>query len=227
MGIKVIAFDADDTLWENEHYFKRVEDSFCELLSEYLPATQVQQELNKAALANISLYGFGIKSFMLTMIEAGLSVAEGSGGQQLVREIIALGKQMLNEPVEVMPGVEAVLRHLQRDYKLIVATKGDLLDQERKLQKSGLLPYFHHVEIMSDKDEHNYRKLVKHLDVAPEEFLMIGNSLKSDILPVLKIGGNGIHIPYHITNIHEQVTASIDNDRFRSFVSIEAVLTVL
>ena len=138
-----------------------------------------------------------------------------------------LGRQMLNQPIELLDGVEDVLTELKDKYRLVVATKGDLLDQERKLKKSGLTDYFHHVEVMSEKDEPNYLKLLKHLDIQPEEFLMIGNSLKSDVLPVLNIGGHAIHVPFHITWAHEQIEDSIDNERFKNVEGIIEVLGVL
>ena len=133
----------------------------------------------------------------------------------------------MNEPIELLEGVEQVLQTLQGKYKLVVATKGDLLDQERKLKKSNLTQYFHHVEIMSEKDEGSYRKLVKHLDIQPEELLMIGNSLKSDILPVLRIGGHAIHVPYHITWVHEMIESQIEHKNFKTVNYIREILQYL
>lgn len=227
MSYKVIAFDADDTLWDNEHYFKQNEDAFCELLCQYLPGEQVLEILNTTSAANLSLYGFGIKGFVLSMIEACLKVSDGRCSSDLIRRIIELGKTMLDEPVGLLEGVEEVLAGLRDKYRLIVATKGDLLDQERKLSKSGLLSYFHHVEIMSAKNEKAYTKLVKHLDVVPAEFLMVGNSLKSDVIPVLNIGAHAIHIPYHITSIHERVEAPVEDPGFRSLSHIRDLLQLL
>lgn len=227
MKIKVIAFDADDTLWENEHYFKGVEDRFCELFEEFHPQEHVRESLNKVSLANVPLYGFGIKSFTLSIMETCLHLSETSCDKVLMGKVIELGKKMLTEPVDVMDGVEDTLKYLQNRYKLILATKGDLMDQERKLKKSGLLPYFHHVEIMAEKHEANYSKLITQFDIRPEEFLMVGNSLKSDILPVLNIGGNVIHIPYHTTNIHEQADADIDNPRYSTVDNIRCILQLM
>ena len=131
---------------------------------------------------------------------------------------------MLNQPIELLDGVEEVLENLKGKYRLVVATKGDLLDQERKLKKSNLTGYFHHVEVMSEKDDANYLKLIKHLDIQPDELLMIGNSLKSDVMPVLNVGGYAIHVPYHITWAHEQIEHTIDNERFKSVENIKEVL---
>ena len=199
MPIKVIAFDADDTLWVNEPYFRDTENKFCSLLEDYLPHHTILQELFKTEMDNLALYGYGIKGFMLCMIETALRITNNKLDNAILNHIIDLGKEMLEKPIELLDGVETVLQELKGKYKLVVATKGDLLDQERKLKKSGIEHYFHHIEIMSDKQEADFTKLIKHLDVEPGEFLMLGNSLKSDVLPVLAIGGHGVHIPYHIT----------------------------
>jgi putative hydrolase of the HAD superfamily len=134
---------------------------------------------------------------------------------------------MLDKPIELLQGVEQVLAALQGKYRVILATKGDLLDQERKLKKSGLAHYFHHIEIMSDKQEADYQKLIKHLDIQPNELMMIGNSLKSDVLPVLNIGGYGVHIPYHITWAHEKVEKNIEHDNFMSIQTLTEILPLL
>ncbi len=227
MNIKVIAFDADDTLWVNEPYFRESEQKFCALMAEYASERDLERELLKVEIANLGLYGYGIKGFILSMMEAALQISGGTINAQCVAQILALGREMLNRPIELLDGVEEVLAVLKPKYRLVVATKGDLLDQERKLRKSGLTDYFHHVEVMSEKDEPNYLKLLKHLDIQPEEFLMIGNSLKSDVLPVLNIGGHAIHVPFHITWAHEQIEDSIDNERFKNVEGIKEVLGVL
>ncbi|RYU91481.1 HAD family hydrolase [Mucilaginibacter terrigena] len=227
MNIKVIAFDADDTLWVNEPYFRQTEEQFCVLLQQYASVHELERELLKIELANLPLYGYGIKGFILSMIEAAMKITQNTLSIDVVRQIMDLGKQMLNQPIELLDGVEEVLETLKGKYRLVVATKGDLLDQERKLKKSGLNPYFHHIEIMSEKDDANYLKLIKHLDIKPEELLMIGNSLKSDVMPVLNIGGHAVHVPYHITWAHEQIEHSIDNERFKSAVTIKDILAYL
>ncbi|MDB5116198.1 MAG: family hydrolase [Mucilaginibacter sp.] len=224
MNIKVIAFDADDTLWVNEPYFRASEESFCTLLEEYLPRHELERELLKIEIANLGLYGYGIKGFVLSMIETAMTVTNNMISAKTIEQIIDLGKQMLNQPIELLDGVEEVLNTLKGRYRLVVATKGDLLDQERKLRKSNLNNYFHHVEIMSEKDDANYLKLIKHLDIQPSELLMVGNSLKSDILPVLNVGGYAIHVPYHITWAHEEIEQSIDSGMFKSVECIRDVL---
>lgn len=227
MHIKVIAFDADDTLWINEPYFQETENKFCALLEDYLPQHTLIKELFKTEIQNLPLYGYGIKGFMLSMIETALRISDNTLNIEVIAKAIAFGKELLEKPIEMLEGVEEVLKSLKPNYKLVVATKGDLLDQERKLKKSGLEHYFHHIEIMSDKQETDYLKLIKHLDIQPSEFLMIGNSLKSDILPVLSIGGHGVHIPYHTTWAHEQVEHNIEHDNFRQVQNITEILPSL
>ena len=224
MPIKVIAFDADDTLWINEPYFYETERHFCRLLEDYLPHHTVSRELLQVEIQNLSLYGYGIKSFMLSMIETALKVSNKTITLDAIEKIIGLGKDLLAKPIELIDGVEEVLIHLKKNYRLVVATKGDLLDQERKLKNSGIEHYFHHIEIMSDKQEKDYLKLIRHLDIQLQEFLMIGNSLKSDVLPVLAIGGHGYHIPYHTTWAHEQVEHTIEHPNFKQLTSIQEIL---
>ncbi len=227
MSIKVIAFDADDTLWVNEPYFRETEDKFCALLEDYLPHHSVAKELFKTETQNIPAYGYGIKGFMLSMIETALRVSDHTVSPRVMEKIIEYGKELLEKPIEILDGVEEVLQQLKGHYRLVVATKGDLLDQERKLKKSGLEHYFHHIEIMSDKQEADYRKLIRHLDIQPDEFLMIGNSLKSDCMPVLAMGGHAIHVPYHTTWAHEQIDHTLEHVNFREAEKIKDILPSL
>jgi putative hydrolase of the HAD superfamily len=222
--IKVIAFDADDTLWHNESYFQETEKKFCVLLENYLPQHTVARELLQTEIKNISLYGYGIKAFMLSMIETAIRITDKSIPNEAIEKIIEYGQELLNKPVDLMDGVEEVLQQLKGKYRLVMATKGDLLDQERKLKKSGLENYFHHIEIMSEKKEDDFKKLIKHLDIPSHQFAMIGNSLKSDIVPVLNLGGHGFHIPYHVTWAHERVETQIENERFKVLNSIHELL---
>ena len=222
--ISVIAFDADDTLWVNEPFFRESEQKFSRLLAAYESESQVMTILFETEIRNLALYGYGIKGFMLSMIETILTVTEHKATPELFERALAIGKEMFDKPVELLPGVEEVLKKLYGKYRLVVATKGDLLDQERKLKKSGLHHYFHHIEIMSDKQESDYEKLVKHLDCPVNEFLMIGNSLKSDVLPVLAIGGNAIHIPFHTTWLHEHVEDEIVHNNFYQMTALADIL---
>lgn len=227
MSLKVIAFDADDTLWVNEPYFQETERKFCALLEDYIPHHTVSKELFKVEVQNLSLYGYGIKGYILSMIEAALSISNKTIGIEIIEKILEYGKELLNKPIELLDGVEDVLKALSGRYRLVVATKGDLLDQERKLKKSGIQHYFHHVEIMSDKQEADYVNLIRHLDIPPEDFMMIGNSIKSDILPVLAVGGYAVHVPYHTTWAHEHVESRVEHDRFRQIQHINEILPEL
>jgi putative hydrolase of the HAD superfamily len=226
---KVIGFDADDTLWVNEPYYRETEDAFCELLSAYGTPEKISRELFKTEMHNLELYGFGAKAFMLSLIETSLKVSNHKLDPAVIQDIIQLGKDQLNKPIEILDGVTPVLEELCRmEFTLIVATKGDLLDQERKLKKSRLETYFHHIEIMSDKKEPDYLKLLKHLEIRPEDFLMVGNSIKSDIHPVLNIGGYAVHIPFHITWQHEEVPAhEMDHERFHKIDHISMIPDLL
>ena len=222
--IKIIAFDADDTLWHNEMFFREFEEKFCQLLEEFLPPHTVSRELLKQEIMNLDYYGYGIKSVVLSMIETAINISDKNIPVSAIETIVQYGKEMMMKPVELLDGVEDVLSTLKGKYKLVVATKGDLIDQERKLRKSGIMHYFHHIEIMSDKKEKDFQKLISHLDIKPEEFLMIGNSLKSDVLPVLNLGGHGIHIPYHVTWEHEIIDANVSHANFKKAQHIKEIL---
>jgi len=225
--ITTIAFDADDTLWVNEPYFQEAEKEFCALLEDYLPQHSVSQELFKTEMKNLHLYGYGVKGFMLCMIETVSRISEGTASIQLINRTIEIGQELLQKPIELLEGVAETLDALKGKYRLVVATKGDLLDQERKLKNSGLQDYFHHIEIMSNKKESDYQKLLKHLDCKPEHFLMLGNSIKSDVLPVLEIGGFAAHIPYHVTWSHEQHEHHLEHSNFMELKSIDKILRYL
>ena len=183
----IIFFDADDTLWVNETYFREAEEEVGYLLSHYETPNKIDQELFRMEIKNLPVYGYGVKGFILSMIEMALELSNNAVSNEIIGKILDIGKGMISRPIELMDGVEDVLKALSKDYKLIVVTKGDLLDQERKLEKSGLIDYFHHVEVVSEKQEANYSKLLKHLEINPVEFLMVGNSLKSDILPLIVV----------------------------------------
>ena len=225
--IKAIAFDADDTLWVNETFFRDAEVAFAKHLAAYGDQDEIVQKLLDTEIKNLDTYGYGIKGFTLSMLETAHRLMGKKMNAETIDFILNKGKQMLAEPVELLPYIEEVLDQLSKKYKLVVATKGDLLDQERKLIKSGLIDYFHHVEIVSDKKETQYKKLVIHLDIQPQEFLMIGNSLKSDVIPVLAMGGHAFHIPFHTTWSHEQVDEEINHSKFKALKSARELLDIL
>ncbi|MFN9114173.1 MAG: HAD family hydrolase [Bacteroidota bacterium] len=227
MKLKVIAFDADDTLFVNEPYFQETEEKFCALMSDYLSHQGLSQELFKTEIANLDLYGYGIKGYILSMIEAAMRISNNTISLEVIEKIIILGKELLQKPIELLDGVEDTLKALQGQYKLVVATKGDLKDQQRKLHDSGLGPYFHHIEVMADKQELNYQKLLKRLDIEPHEFFMVGNSLKSDVLPVLAIGGYAVHIPFHTTWEHEKIHHKVEHPNFKTLENIADVVPLL
>ncbi len=227
-NIKVIGFDADDTLWVNETYFREAEEAFVKLLSEYETPNKIDQELFKVEMKNLKLYGYGVKAFILSMVEAALDLSNNTISHQSIEKILNIGKDMIDKPVELLDGVEDVLKTMSKKYRLILATKGDLLDQERKLEKSGLTKYFHHIEVLSDKKEENYSKLLNHLDINPPEFLMVGNSLKSDILPLVNIKANAIHVPFHTTWAHEEVSEKETNGKaYKTIGHISEVIKLL
>lgn len=227
MNIKVIAFDADDTLFVNEPYFQETEEKFCGLMNDYLSKQGISQELFKVEIDNLPLYGYGIKGYILSMIEAAMKISNKTISIQVVHKILEYGKELLQRPIELLDGVEETLQALHGKYKLVVATKGDLLDQRRKLHNSGLGHYFHHIEVMSDKQEKDYHDLLGRLEIQPEEFFMIGNSLKSDVLPVLGIGGHAVHIPFHTTWAHERIDHEVKHENFKTVGKITEVLPFL
>lgn len=205
--IKVIAFDADDTLWENQPYFDEVEEKLCSILSEYGWSGHIREELFRTEMRNMDELGYGAMAFTLSMIETALEVSGNRIPAGKVSEIYALGRSLLRIPATPLEGVSETLERLSESgaFRLILITKGNMLDQQRKLDRSGLRGFFSHVEIVSDKDESTYRRLLESLDIRPSQLLMVGNSFKSDIAPVLQIGGYGAYIPFHTTWQHEKV----------------------
>lgn len=224
MTPKIIAFDADDTLFVNEPYFQEVEQHFCALMSDYLSHQGLSQELLKTEIDNLDLYGYGIKGYILSMIEAAMKISNNTISIEVIEKIIKSGKELLQKPIELLNDVEETLQALHGKYKLVVATKGDLKDQQSKLHRSGLGHYFHHIEVMSDKHEINYQHLLTRLEIEPKDFLMIGNSLKSDVLPVLNLGGFAVHIPFHTTWEHEKISHKIEHPNFKTIATIKEVL---
>ncbi len=227
MNKKIIAFDADDTLWHNEPYFDEAQARFCALFQDFASSQEILGLILNHQVKNLPLYGFGIKAFTLSMIETALKITQNNITGTGIEKIITIGKDLLEKPVELLPNVEEVLQELQGKYKLVVATKGDLKDQHRKLHDSNLGTYFHHIEVLSDKTELDYSKMLGRLDCQAEDFVMIGNSLKSDVLPILNIGGVGIHIPYHTTWEYEKIDFEIEHENFTALTEIKQVLAIL
>jgi putative hydrolase of the HAD superfamily len=201
----VIGFDADDTLWHNEVIFEQVHERYRALLAAYHDGPTVDRTLLATELRNLDLYGYGVKGFTLSAIETAIELTSGKIAAQEIQELIEVGRQMLAHPVDLLPGVSETLLALAATHRLLLITKGDLRDQERKLAKSGLAARFQHVEVVSEKDESTFTQILRRHGVAPAHFLMVGNSLKSDIIPVLAVGGAAAYIPYHVTWAAERV----------------------
>lgn len=210
---KILAFDADDTLWLNEPIFTKTQDRCKELLVHYIAAEEMEERLYATEKKNLQLFGYGIKGFMLSMIETAVELSSGKITGAEIQQIIELGKEMLEHPVEVLPNVEKTLDVLKEDFELMVITKGDLFDQESKMARSGLAVYFNRVEIVSEKNPTVYRSVFSRNNIAVSDIMMIGNSLRSDVLPICELGGQAVHIPYHTTWVHETVTAH-QTDKF-------------
>ena len=203
--IEVIAFDADDTLWHNETRFRKAEEFFKSLLGEHAEAAHIDEVLYRHEVKNIASFGYGAKTFTLSMVEAAIELSQRRISGSEVEEIIRIGNEIINEPLTVFEGVQDVLEALMNDFSLMVVTKGDLMEQENKIRRSGLGHYFKYTEIVSEKNVETYGGIFKKYQIDPKGFLMVGNSLKSDVLPVIEAGGQAIHIPYHTTWVHEQV----------------------
>ena len=197
--VPTIGFDADDTLWHNESIFEHTHERYRALLSRYHDAATVDRTLFATEMRNLELYGYGIKGFTLSAIETAIQLTEGKISPAEISQLIQLGQEMLAHPVNVFDGAADVLGALAARFRLVLITKGDLRDQERKIAKSGLGAHFHAIEILSEKDSGAYERIFRRHAIAPARFLMVGNSLKSDIIPVLHLGGAGVHIPYHLT----------------------------
>jgi len=201
----VIAFDADDTLWHNETLYSITQDKFKQLLSQYRGTDGIDQVLYETEMRNLQHYGYGIKAFTLSMIETAIELTDAQIQGREIREIIGFAREMLKAPVQLLDGAADVVRTLSASHQLMIITKGDLFDQESKIARSGLTDHFTHVEIVSHKTEDTYKALLAKHHIHPERFLMVGNSLKSDVLPVVGIGSRAVYIPYHLTWAHEVV----------------------
>ena len=216
-----IGFDADDTLWHNENIFENVHESYFKLLARYHDAATVERALFETEMRNLDLYGYGIKGYMLSSIETAIALTDGKVSTAEIKDLIDLGRGMLDHPVELLPAASDTLEALAAHHRLILITKGDLRDQERKLSKSGIAKYFEAVEIVSEKDAQTYARVFARHGIEPKSFIMVGNSVKSDIIPVLQLGGSGIHVPYRITWGHEHAeTPPSEDGRFYRAASL-------
>ena len=205
MPIRVLGFDGDDTLWHSESHFEVTQTQFRELLQPHAPEADVDRRLAEMEMKNLNVYGYGVKSFTLSMLETAIKLTEGRMPARDLEVILGWGKRMLLEPTELLDGVADTLRSLSSRYDLMLITKGDLFDQEGKLARSGLGNLFWGVDVVSEKNEATYRGVFARRGIEPGKFVMVGNSLRSDVVPVVALGGRAVHIPYHVTWQHEQV----------------------
>lgn len=215
-----VAFDADDTLWHNESLFHDAQQQLTTILSHYHDAEWILKHLYDTETRNLHHFGYGVKGFTLSMVETAIELSEGRITGTEVQQIIDLGKAMLQAPVEVLPHVRETIQQLEGRYRLMVITKGDLFDQESKVARSGLGDLFEHVEVVSEKNPATYQAFLDRQGIAPSSFVMVGNSLRSDILPIIEIGGTAIHIPYHITWEREVVEATPESHGYVALKSI-------
>lgn len=218
--ITTIAFDADDTLWHNERFFKLTKESFATLLADYAEADHLEERLLAAEKRNLSRYGFGIKGFTLSMIETAIEVSGADLPASVVKTILDAGRDMLGHPVELFPGVGEAIERLSKTHKLVIVTKGDLFHQERKIAASGIADYFAGVEIVSDKSPATYRSVFRRYAASPGDSLMIGNSLKSDVIPAIEAGGWGVYVPHELTWVIEHADAPAGHPRYREISAV-------
>ncbi|MCC5778030.1 HAD hydrolase-like protein [Nitratireductor sp. B36] len=222
-----IGFDADDTLWHNERFYRLTEARFAEFLADFAEAGHLTERLLEAEKRNLGKYGFGIKGFTLSMIETAIEVTNGQVPATTIRDILDAGREMLDHPVETLPHAREALEALAGRYRLVLITKGDLFDQERKLAASGLGDYFDAVEIVSDKSRGTYQRIFAAHGEGPDHAMMIGNSLKSDVIPAIEAGSWGVFVPHDLTWAHEHADEPDNKPRFRKVAHLGEIETVL
>ncbi|HEY1456747.1 MAG TPA: HAD family hydrolase [Candidatus Dormibacteraeota bacterium] len=228
MPVRVVGFDGDDTLWHNETRFKLTQGEFRDLIRRHEPDADAEGHLAATEMKNLAVYGYGVKSFTLSMVETAIQLTEGRIPARDLDVILGWGKRMLNEPTELLDGVDIVLRALSPRYELLLITKGDLFDQEGKFARSGLAELFSGVEILSEKNVEAYRRILARRGIQPDEFVMVGNSLRSDIAPAVELGARAVHVPYHVTWHHEVVPEdSIAPEGWRRAGSISELPSIL
>jgi putative hydrolase of the HAD superfamily len=226
-SLTTIGFDADDTLWQNEHFYKLTTDRFAGLLAEYASPERIAATLLESEKRNLALYGYGIKGFTLSMIETALEVTERRAPAAVIAEILAAGREMLRHPVETLPEVRETLQALSGEYRLVMVTKGDLFDQERKLAESGLGDFFVGVEIVSEKSAATYARVFQRFGTGPESAMMVGNSLKSDVVPAIAAGSWGVYVPHALNWVLEEAEEPVASPRYRRLQHLGELGTVL
>jgi putative hydrolase of the HAD superfamily len=226
-SITTIGFDADDTLWQTESFFRLTQDKFTDLLADYAQADHLHDRLLAAERRNLGHYGFGVKGFVLSMIETAIEVTQGRVPASVIAELMDAGRDMLRHPIELLPHAEAAVRKAAEGYRVLLITKGDLLDQERKLAQSGLGDLFHGVEIVSDKTPEAYSRIFDRHGQGAKRALMVGNSLKSDVLPVIEAGGRGVYVPHGLTWAMEHAEAPEGHPRFHTLPNLSGLSALL
>ena len=202
-AIRMVGFDADDTLWKSEDYYREAEAEFRKIVGAHVDLDDVGDRLYAVEKRNLALFGYGVKGMTLSMVEAAIEITQGRIPASDIHRIVSMAKDLLRHPVELLPGVAEAVEAVAARHDIVLITKGDLFHQEAKVRESGLSRWFHRIEIVSEKDASTYARLLQEFGVAPAEFVMIGNSLRSDIAPVLALGAWGVHVPYHVTWAHE------------------------
>ena len=227
-GITLVGFDADDTLWRSQDYFDAAQVEFEQIISAYVDLTDIARQLYEYEARNIAIFGYGVKGMVLSMVEAAVVITDARISAADIHRIVQLGKDLLRHPVDVLPGIREAVEAVARDLPVVLITKGDLFHQEAKVRDSGLADLFGRIEIVSEKDPATYARVLREFDIQPGNFLMIGNSLRSDIVPVLELGGWGVHVPYHVTWVHE-VDARVDVgiERMRSIAGIDQLASAV
>ena len=215
----VIGFDADDTLWHNESIFNMTQEKFQKMFPSHCPEV-VNNTLSSTQIKNLEIFGYGIKGFIISMIETSIEITNGEIRGHEIQKILDFGREMTDKPIELLPNVRKVIDSLSKKYRLLIITKGDLIDQESKIARSGLIEFFTGVEIVSEKNSETYENILSRHQIIPSSFIMIGNSMRSDIVPVVKMGGSAVHIPYDTTWEHEQEHPYIDPKNFKQLKHI-------
>ncbi len=224
---EMIAFDADDTLWYNEHLYLMTRDKFIDLIQPHTNSNNIGEILDRMEIDNLHYYGYGIKSFILSMVETAVSLTDGQISGDAIQAILNYGKEMRDHPVKLYDGVLGVLDELGKNYPLMLITKGDLFEQESKIARSGIADRFQYIDVVSEKEPETYANLLKKYNINPQQFIMIGNSPKSDILPIVAIGGTAVHIPAETTWAHELVQAAPEEQGYYQLPNIRQLPQLL
>jgi putative hydrolase of the HAD superfamily len=226
-SLTTIGFDADDTLWQNEHFYRLTEQRFTDILADYADPETLLRKLIEAEKRNLKLYGFGIKGFTLSMIETAIEITEGHVPADVINRILATGRDMLSHPVEMLPHARETLEKLAGSYQMILITKGDLFDQERKIMQSGLGDFFDAVEIVSDKNASIYQRIFNRHGDGPARSMMVGNSLKSDIVPAIQAGSWGVYVPHDLTWVLEHLEEPVEAPRYRRLAHLGELVDLI